>query len=711
MASVSTITAEDLGTLTTTALDDDFIPDSSIQVDPTATKFTLNSPPETPASTIPLLSTTPALITEASEANVSTTPLQTPEPLGNGTTVIPGETSFDGVLRIVTLDGKPAVFNSSLEAPENSYYLTLHNNVVKILDTVFRTMPKTKTDYRHAVLRRFSNGSVIAEFSVFLTQNSNLNPQDFEDQMNSYFGSTNGAMGGVNIVIDPEHITFASNDQPPVLKTTLLSTTRAPTTAEPKPNASTTPLLPTSNVPTTESQSNLPTTTLLSTTTAPKTAEPKPNASTTPLLSTSNIPTTESQSNLPTTTLLSTTTAPTTAEPKVSTTPLQTPIPPGNGTTGEKSFDGVLRILTLDGKPAVYNSSLDDPRKLYYLTLHLNVVKLVDVVFKTLPKTKTDYIRAVLRRFSNGSVMAEFSVFLTQNSNLNPKDFEDQMKDILGFTKGKMGGVEIVIDPEHITFTHTDECKWETDDCSMYATCENLGADGFTCHCQAGTTDTLTLGQPGRECILPTTRRPITHKKPPMVKGINGPTWEPWQIGAFVIGITIGMLFVAAAFQYFCKWRHKCREEDDDPNSERALREQALYRERMNRRWSFMYRRPETEGTVDEAMYTDGCDRDNPFISIGHDQPLIPSAPIADDGLDLRLAQRSTTAVQTDPEPGSDSTGLRALGDGSVGSQESGFHDLPAGENSQDTTAVNVEENGDQPTEGEPESEDRCLVM
>lgn len=40
MASVSTITAEDLGTLTTTALDDDFIPDSSIQVDPTATKFT-----------------------------------------------------------------------------------------------------------------------------------------------------------------------------------------------------------------------------------------------------------------------------------------------------------------------------------------------------------------------------------------------------------------------------------------------------------------------------------------------------------------------------------------------------------------------------------------------------------------------------------------------------------------------------------------------
>ena len=77
----------------------------------------------------------------------------------------------------------------------------------------------------------------------------------------------------------------------------------------------------------------------------------------------------------------------------------------------------------------------------------------VDVVFRTMPKTKTDYLRAVLRRFSNGSVIAEFSVFLTQNSNLNPKDFEDEMKDILGFTKGKMGGVEIVIDPEHITFT------------------------------------------------------------------------------------------------------------------------------------------------------------------------------------------------------------------------------------------------------------------
>lgn len=69
-------------------------------------------------------------------------------------------------------------------------------------------MPKTRTDYLRAVLRRFSNGSVIAEFSVFLTQTSNLNPKDFEDQMNSYFGSTNGAMGGVNIVIDPEHITF-----------------------------------------------------------------------------------------------------------------------------------------------------------------------------------------------------------------------------------------------------------------------------------------------------------------------------------------------------------------------------------------------------------------------------------------------------------------------------------------------------------------------
>ena len=96
--------------------------------------LSVNSPPEeTPASTIPLLSTTPALITAASEAIVSTTPSQTPEPLGNGTTVIPGETSFDGVLRIVTLDGKPALFNASLEAPGNSYYLTLHDNVVKIV--------------------------------------------------------------------------------------------------------------------------------------------------------------------------------------------------------------------------------------------------------------------------------------------------------------------------------------------------------------------------------------------------------------------------------------------------------------------------------------------------------------------------------------------------------------------------------------------------
>lgn len=96
--------------------------------------LSVNSPPEeTPASTIPLLSTTPALITAASEAYVSTTPSQTPEPLGNGTTVIPGETSFDGVMRIVTLDGKPALFNASLEAPGNSYYLTLHDNVVKIV--------------------------------------------------------------------------------------------------------------------------------------------------------------------------------------------------------------------------------------------------------------------------------------------------------------------------------------------------------------------------------------------------------------------------------------------------------------------------------------------------------------------------------------------------------------------------------------------------
>ncbi len=42
-----------------------------------------------------------------------------------------------------------------------------------------------------------------------------------------------------------------------------------------------------------------------------------------------------------------------------------------------------------------------------------------------------------------------------------------------------------------------------------------------------------------------------------------------------------------------------------------------------------MYRRPETEGTVDDAMYTDGGDRETPFISNSHNEPLIPSAPAA----------------------------------------------------------------------------------
>ncbi|XP_038075626.1 serine-rich adhesin for platelets-like [Patiria miniata] len=563
------------------------------------------------------------------------------------------ERSFEGVLRIVSFRGADAVFNSSLEDPESSFYKQLKGSVENLIDSIYNRSSLTKEDYLGSIVRSFSNGSVVVNFGALLRPTSTVTADDL--QSTTVMETTNGTVPGTDITVDPTATTFK------------------PTTNVTQPTRSTPAPLTSSNVTFDNEVSTVPT-------------GPASNV---------------------------------TAHPSQ----LQ-----------ERSFEGVLRIVSFRDADAAYNSSLEDPDSPFYQQLKESVEKLVDSIFRLSRTTKNDYLGSTVRRYSNGSVVVNFGALFRPASAVTAGHLESLAATVLKATGGTFPGTDITVEPAVITFTPTDECELGIDDCSMYAVCEDLGADGFSCQCQPGTIDAEAGTRPGRLCLYPTTAgTQDTVSSPPTAESSvtmatsqsstsmttkatteeeeegedDPPSWAGWQIGIFVLGITIGILILAAVFHRLANLRNHFRHtEDRERRNEQARAERAAYRDRS---WSFMYRRPEAEGTPDQDEYTDGGLGGDLLNADG--QTVTPSAP----PMENEGEHMNETGVQTDPVPG-DNLPHRVGGDGTDGqTEETDAHGQAASttKESEDSTSVTVEDDEDQEkAKDEAEStSDGCVVM
>ncbi|XP_022090468.1 putative GPI-anchored protein pfl2 [Acanthaster planci] len=607
------------------------------------------------------------------ESAAMSTQVTTSATIDTNTTILLQERSFEGVLRVVSFKGVSAIYNSSLEDPTSSFYQELKSSVEKFVNSIFTRSSLTRDDYLECIVRNFSNGSVVVNFGALLRPTSTVTEGDLESVATTILDVTQGTFPGSDITVDPAATSF---------RTTTGTPPAGPTPTISQSAFSVTP-------PTTEDT---------------KYDNSSDAVSTLAVAPATNIsgPTLQLE---------------------------------------ERSFEGMFRIVSWRGADAVYNSSLADPNSLFYKQLEGSIKKFVDGIYKLSLVTRDDYLGSTVRRFNNGSVLVNFGLLFRPTSTVTIANLKSLATTILEATQGTLPGTDITVDPAVTTFTLTNECELEIDDCSMYALCRDLGADGFTCQCLPGTVDTM-ADRPGRLCLYPTTLGPggqITtaglavptegmHPTTPGVlsTGSSSPVpkssvtmttesatagkkdeWEGWQIGLFVLGVTVGILLLAAVIYRLAVLRRHCRYAvDPERRDEQARAERAARRDRS---WSFMYRRPDGDGTPDPAEYTDGGFGGSLLPADG--RAVTPTAP----PLETAVNEMNETGVQTDPVPG-ESSSHRVGGDGmDQEDDESVAHGQPTSTAQQleESTSVDMEGNGDQEkTKNEGEStSDGCIVM